>query len=393
MGVENWSIRSKYWDTSVVHVDGVTVSFAEYREQAGASLAAWLKEEHPDLVPEGQVVTLDWAEQYLPRATVEEALEDGYCFWDTESGYLQDASSDRYADLCEGLQRSFALALPQAETSPDTLKYRTFDDDKSALVLAKGRYAQAVIRGWQSDLCIGIAPTNELENYGPFIAKSNDPASHNQEVCEFLGRCWAVCDPKNQEFARYVDAQRGPVPVELRPTEVGLVHNNLVDGRLLDDVVARVVEQARQLDAEEGNDEALSSFQKAFGIEPAFLLLCERDGTLAVHVELVAQFNATPAILIAGYQRESGVMEHAMLDCMASMDEKPTRADTSWTSRKVDLSAYRHVVVVQLDGAETKAVLERGVLTVSAGTAPSRVSVMPENVFDRTVTGAVGPSG
>jgi hypothetical protein len=104
-------------------------------------------------------------------------------------------------------------------------------------------------------------------------------------------------------------------------------------------------------------------------------------------------------MVVQGYEQELYALESALLNAMACNGENPYRPDTAWTSKKVDLSPYRHVLAIQLDAAQVERV-ERGGFQVSEFLSGPRMSLMPEAIFDRTVTGsiqkafpkAVGPS-
>ena len=398
MGAGHWSARSKYFDTSVIHVDQLLESFDDYQEMAGESFKHWLQETHPGKFPDvpgvaqgGELIA--WAKANNLHSYLEEALDDEYQFWDDPEAYVQDASEMRLEELEASVCASIAKALPGAKVGRASLKGREFWGDKCATVLAQTRFAQVVLRHWEGMLFFAIAPKNEVENLGPFLTSENQ-----SDICQFVGRCWAACDPQNKDFSRYIRSDRGAAPVDLRPTEVGLSHDGRITSRLLDAVVARAVERATVLEAEDSEVDC-QDFTEDFGIEPCELTHVHLTGYLDFHLECIEELSATPVMVFQGYQQELYALESALLNAMACNDEEPYRPDGAWTSKKVDLSPYRHVLAIQLDAAQVERV-ERGGFQVSEFLSGPRMSLMPEAVFDRTVTGsiqkafpkAVGPS-
>lgn len=396
MGAGNWSARSRDFETSVIHVDDLRESFADYRAHAEEAFKQWLVKNHPSTTVlqllgvrpgaaeefTGSVIA--WAKENGLQDYLEEALSDDYPVWDNENAFAQDQSEDRFNELTYAIRLASKQALPTAEADADQLKQAIFDADRGAMVLALGQYAQVVIRHWESYLYLGVAPKNEVDNEGHFITKGRDPT-----LTELLGRCWAICDPDNNAFARYRAPGRDAALVELRPSEIGLRHGDRVDARLLQGVVDRIVERAQQLDA--ANDQpGMKQFKADFGIEVPHLLSSKKNVELDVHIEFVSQFNATPAMVVEGYERELNILNRAILDCMASLSEKPLRPDTAWTSKVVDLSGYRHVVAVQVGAEQIDALQAQKTIDVAMSSAAAcQISLMPENVFDRTVTGAI----
>lgn len=394
MGAGNWSARSRYFETSVVYVDELLESFEDYRQRAEQEFKRWLVENHPSTtvlqllgeipgaVEEFSGSIIDWAKENHLQGYLDEALGEEFPLWDSPETFAVEESADRLDLLLESTSGSLAQALPKVLVNRGALKHRQFWSDPNAMVLAEARYAQVALRHWEGNLYFAVAPKNDVENQGPFLTRE-----HKAEICEFLGRCWAACDPQNKEFSRYSNSARGPAPVELRPTEAGRIHDGKVDSILLDAVVARAVAQATQLEAS-GDEAGIQAFTDAFGIEPSYLVHAERTSDLAVHLECVEELDATPQMVMDSYTHESRALENALLNSLARDGEKPMRPDTAWTSKAVDLSNYRHVVAVQVGPEQIEKLMHAPSLPSELLSGP-RMSVMRENVFDRTVAGAV----
>lgn len=407
MGVGHWSYGSRDFETEVIHVDQLKESFADYQKEGIDACVAWLNAHRPDIfLPNLSSLTPQEIEragniEFLqppddPSVKSWEELVDEYPFLNDESGFYQEKSGERIADFeseLRSLELPPGLKTVSLADSHVTSKYAERGEDRNRSVLAKGRHAQVVLRYWEDMIFIGIGPTPAVENDSQTCSENVDG-----ELDTFLARCWAACDPSNSRFVDYVRPLGGPAPVELRPSEIAVSLGGAVAPDLLACVVDRAAKAAELIvSIEDQNAEEYkkseSSFKKSFGISPKQLLAYEQGDELGIYVEFTGAHDSTPMMLQSEYENEFATLKHAVLDRIAALGEEPMRPDSAWTSKAVDLSAYQHTLVVQLDADEVAiALLNPGRIPMMAADAdpkPFRSSFMATNVYDRTVVGAV----
>ena len=367
MGVGNWSLRS-FFKTDVIQVDSMSETFEAYRERALDALKVEVASRYPD-VQVADLTLVGLGEMGLDAAITD--LIEEFPFWDDEGAFARDNSQQRYADLKEALEAAVA-SVTGKELSDDELKHLKCDLDKSAAVVGLGRYAQVVLREWESDLYVGIAPTNKVED--GFYRWGDMDGSDMERL---LGKCLSWIRPDNKQLDVYRDGMGNSVPKLIE----------LENGESLFKVSTRVFEKAEQLEMSASDAAAADQFFKEFGVTTAQVMAMDQT-QVEYQCELIDSIDATPTIVKQAYAKELDALSRAVLNCMAELGEEPYRPSGAWTSKKVDLSPYRHVAAVQLD-AQGLASVKKGELLQALECDPWRASILRESEFDRTVVGAI----
>lgn len=378
MGVGNWSWRSSSGlPTTVVHVDDMLRSFADYRKEAGEQFESYVREHYADRIPEDEDPTLEWAERENLQDIIKAAIGDEFPLWNDEHAYGETEAGQRFDDLLDRVGEVFGESkLPGLTTHYPML---TPEFDKAAHVLARSELAQVVVRQWEGMIYFGVGPSDAIENLGELNLGTLES--------KFIAKVWAACDPKSTAF--FLAADKKPAPIELTQQERAMsvlarqdgYHPN---GDLLTSVVERLRAQAAELD----NYNANLQFFNDFGITPHDLanLNFEIEGLIA----FVEEYGGTPDMVAQGYESDRQALRSALLTAMAIEGEKPYSPDTAWTSKRVDLSPFRQVAVVQLDGPSANAcIFYQDPLKAIGSAAPGSVSFMSEAEFEQSVMDSV----
>ena len=379
MGVGHWSWRSSSGlATTVVHVDDVTRSFAEYREEAQAEFERQMRRDYPDRLPEDDEVTLDWAKDEGMESIIEATIGEEFPRWDDEQLYHEEEAAQRYEDLLDSVGEVFAASKLAGVTAHYPMLTPEFD--KSARVIARSEWAQVVVREWESNIYFAVGPSDAVEQLAPLRLNTSES--------KFIAKCWSACDPKSTAF--YLAADKSPAPIKLTAAESSMellshygreYHPN---GDLLTSVVDRLRSQAAELDNYNDN----VAFFNTYGITPHEL--AEKTLEIEGMIALVEDYGGTPDMIAQAYERDRKALSDVLMTAMAINDEKPYRPDTAWTSKRADMSPYRQVAVVQLDGASASAfIVNQSPLNAISSAAPGSVSFMSEAEFERSIADAV----
>lgn len=159
---------------------------------------------------------------------------------------------------------------------------------------------------------------------------------------------------------------------------------------LLDIVVRRAMARAETLETDrDALEDQCIQFEAGFGVDPAeFSVLHE---SIEDYLAFAEDFDLTPGMAEREYSEELSQMTDAVLNFMAVNEEEPYRPDGAWTSKKTDLSRYRHAAAIQLD-AQAVVLIKSGndgALIQALASDPSRVSLMRESDFDACLAGSV----
>lgn len=364
MGAGNWSWRSQSGlSTFVVHIDAVRQDFDDYREDAEKEFVGYLKKTHPNLVQEGDEPSLAWAEENGLKSIIEDAIGDSFPYWDNQEGFYLEESRNRYDDLLNAL-----VDASQRGDLPST------SVDADARVVASKKYAQLLLREWETYLYLAVGPTDELEEYLP--AQAFDTKAEL-----FVARCLAACEPANTSFLHVAGK---PAAIELDDRERLMVRDGLRAApaeRLID----RIQAIANELDDQEEQDAAAEAkFLEDFGITTSELAV-RRDDVEAI-LEFVNHVGELPCTVMEQYGTEYEQMRDELLSQLAAMEEQPMRPDTAWTSKRVDMRPYRDAAVIQLDGSAIATMIYGQHATTAVESAvPGAISIMSEEQLDAFV--------
>lgn len=383
MGAGHWSWRSSGgWATSVVHVDDVQRSFDEYRKEAEEAFSRYVHEHYADRVPEDGEVTFEWAEDAGLQDIIETAIGDEFPRWNDASAYMQEESEQRYDDLLGSVGEQFESTKISGVKALYPMPQADFDP--SARVIACSKWAQAVVREWESNIYFAVGPSQLLEDLGEVTLGTDES--------RFIAKLWAACDPKSTAF--YLASDKAPALIELTDEERAFVADHRgrpgyhPNGDALTAIVERLREQAAELDTPKANEE----FFNAYGISPYGLATktLEIEGMIA----FVEEFGGTPDMVMASYERDREALHEVLLQALAINGEKPYRPNTAWTSKPVNLSPYRSVAMVQLDAEGARHfTLGDNPLAAIASAAPSSVAIMRESDFDAWVMDSLTAAG
>lgn len=370
MGAGNWSWRSSTGlSTFVVHVDSAPSGFDEYREQAEKGFVSHLEAQHANLIPKDAEPTLDWAQDNGLTSIIEDAIGGEYPYWDNETGFYANASEERFDEVICALSRNGEM------TRQSDLRRTAVDE--GAVVLDSGKYVQLLMREWETYIYLAVGPTDQVEEELP-----REPFDAKAEL--FVAKCLAACVPSKTTFHQ----------VAGKPAAIALTdHEHLLvkDGRVVaaaERVISRITAAAHVLN---DNPDAAreAKFLLDFGITVSDLYV--RDDDVANVLDFVERLRELPSTVIAQYDTEYAQMRDTMMGRLASLEYKPAMPDTAWTSKVVDMRAYRHAAAIQLDGPGVASFLwnEGSPMDVMGRVAPGCISVMSEAAFDDVVLGKI----
>lgn len=383
MGVGHWSwISRNGLTTTVVHVDDILRSYEDYRKEAEAEFGYYARANYADRLPSDGQATFQWAQEEGLEGVINTVIGDEFPYWNDDQGYRENEYAQRSEHLFGSIGDFVAESKLAGVTQHNLMRTPQFD--RAAHVMACSEWAQLVVREWESFIYLAVGPSDML-NAAPELLIGT-PES------KFLAKCWAACDPKSTAF--YLAAGKMPAPIELTAAEAATVaewaqrrsvyHPN-------GDVLTAVVERARERAAECDDFSKNEQFFNEFGITPHEL--ATRSSEIECMIALIEEYGGTPEMIVDAYERERGVLTGALMKSLALSGEKPYCADTAWTSKRVDISPYRKVAVVQLDNAGLMSMKAKLPLEAIRNAAPGSVSFMSESDFDANMEDViVGPS-
>lgn len=354
--------------TAVMHVDQVVETFSDYRDRAEGEFVSHLKAKHGTLVPDSVTVTLEWAKEQGLESAVEEAIGDEYPFWDDEENFYRDAQQHRDEDLTEIL----SMRSGRDGIEPVGAPGKANDDD--VYVLAKGSFAQLVKREWEHQVVFAIGPVPKLDDQ----LDLDKMVADTKAASLFVAKCLAACDPTN---STYLDAAQGKPAVIASDRARDLARRGWIV-----DAAREIIDLAYAAARFVANDDdvaAESDFESNYGISADDLLVVRDE--VDTLIEFAETFDgALPGSVGKQYEQEYQLLRDFALNRLAEAGETPYAPDTAWTSKKVDLSAYRTAAVIQVDQAS----IEPFVATRGASenplthAAPGSMSKMSEGDFD-----------
>ncbi|SFF33855.1 hypothetical protein [Paracidovorax wautersii] len=355
--------------TAVMHVDQVVETFADYRARAEGEFVSYLKVKHGALIPDSSQVTLEWAKEQGLEWAVEEAIGDEYSFWDDEESFYIDRQASRHEDLVE----IFMMRSGNGGIEPVGERGKANGDD--ALVLAKGSFAQLVMRNWEGQVIFAIGPLPKLDDE----LDLDKMVADNKAATVFVAKCLAACDPTSPS---YLDAAQGkPAVIEVSDRVRDLARRGwIVDAAR--DVIDRAYATAHSV-AKDDDAAAESVFESNFGIAAGDLLVVRDE--VDTLIEFAENFDGElPDSVSKQYEREYLRLREFVLDRMAYAEEQPYVPDTAWTSKRVDLSAYRTAAAIQVDHASIAPFLaaQGQIRYPLMHAAPGSMSRMSEKDFD-----------
>ena len=426
MGVGNWTPGVRHLPFENVHVGSVPKSFEDYCEEASQALDWYVRNSLPGLAAVADAastkIDVEWAKDF-PDSDVDDYLSDNFPSWDDQQRYGEEVSGELYDALLFSVPFAFAgmKGVETFDPKAQRLTGHKFDADPQATILARGRYAQVVLRSWADSYYLAIAPRNKLAGHDEFIG-----AECNKSTMDFVSKCWAACDPHNESFSSYraADARLANVVVDVGPRDFkGEVDSDIL-GRVTRGVLAAAAEplialQALGADSADQLAIAKQAFEQEFGfsfelwqvqysVKPfqegsgSFVTPSAKTHPLEWHESFLENLNAPMDVVVQAYNAELAEMRGRLLDKLASidMDLEPYRPDGAWTSKKVDMSPYLTVEVMQVDLSRfasalagknlLKDELPAGLALFDGNAPPAHaISVMNAAEFDRTVLGAV----
>lgn len=357
MGAGNWSWRAASGlPTKVLLVDAVDVSFETYIEAANREFVKSFNAAYaPAKLPE-DLNALEWAQESSRLDLFDEYVSDEYPYWDNKDSYYREVSSDRYVVVKNTAQAAAKIA------GGNECEER-FEDDVAAIVIARGKLTQVVMREWQDSIYLGVGPCHELDNFVEI------PVDADLE--RFVSKAWLRAAPSNVSITGL--AAGSPIPIALEPLEKVFIDNDEPDVAALMGLAARVAEIAAatsEADAEQ--------FAVDYGVSPSYFLE-HAVGKLHDIIEFTAVFDVLPTEALAEYQREHKAHFDSLLNGLAFADEKPAMPDTAWTSKAIDMRPFRTVAVAVLNQEQVqKFVPAADALDLLAEVKPHLLQVMTE---------------